>query len=119
MSAWDHDEGYMDAVEAEARARGTCAVTGQPFSVEGEGFPFSPSPDRLDNSEGYVRGHGLEGRQGNVIWVLACVNRARSDYRIEDLERAGVLAPTVADAYRRIFAEYEAAKAEWAARSAS
>lgn len=55
--------------------KGRCAITGRDFTTEkGQ----RPSPDRIDNSKGYVA--------GNVWWVWSSVNAMKSDLSLDEFK---------------------------------
>lgn len=50
------------------KQNGRCAITGQLFVYE-SGHRFAPSPDRIDNSQGYI--------EGNVRFIISPLNTAK------------------------------------------
>lgn len=62
---------------------GKCSITGIDFDYSNASYsvtaPFKPSIDRIDNTKGYTK--------DNCQVVCYIYNRAKGDYRTEDLER--------------------------------
>lgn len=74
-------EWTVDEIE-EILKEGKCYKTGLPFSFKSEFSgttnPFSPSPDRIDNTKGYTK--------DNVRWVCWFINQMKSDHSSEELD---------------------------------
>jgi hypothetical protein len=57
------------------KSKGKCALSGLPITMKVHD-PYRASPDRKDSSKGYVK--------GNIHFVAACVNLAKSDLNTKD-----------------------------------
>jgi hypothetical protein len=78
---WDPSWWTVDTI-LEKIENQRCAVTGVEFKIvdvkEGSyRSPFTPSPDRIDNSRGY--------EPDNVQWVVLIYNVMKSDFQDEDV----------------------------------
>lgn len=62
------DDIFKLAVSTIIRQGGRCVITGRPFVYQ-TCHKFAPSPDRIDNTKGYV--------EGNVEMIIAPLNTAR------------------------------------------
>lgn len=69
------DSGVVDSdmkkllVDLISKQEGRCAITGIPFVYDDPNSPFRPSPDRIDNSVGYV--------DGNIVMIIYPLNTAK------------------------------------------